>query len=328
MESFEALVADQSENQFTVGIRRLTLEDLPAGELLIEVAYSSVNYKDALACIPNGNIVKTYPFVPGIDLAGIVVSSEDGRFQKGDEVIVTSYELGVSRFGGFSQYARVPSAWAVKRPAGLSLKESMILGTAGFTAALSVHELERNGVAPDAGPVLVTGASGGVGSMAVAILSRLGYEVTASTGKTDMRDELVRWGAAQVVSRDEWIPEKPRPLDKQRWAAAVDCVGGKTLSAILSSIRCGGAVAASGLTGGAELATTVFPFILRAVKLIGIDSANTPMDLRRTVWERLAAEWKPGVLESMYSEISLDRIPETVTALLQGQSRGRFLVKV
>jgi acrylyl-CoA reductase (NADPH) len=293
---------------------------------LIKVRYSSMNYKDALACVPNGNIVKTYPFVPGIDLAGVVVSSEDGRFQNGDEVIVTSYELGVSHFGGFSQYARVPSAWAVRLPAGLSLKEAMILGTAGFTAALSVHELERAGLTPHAGPVLVTGASGGVGSVAVAILSKLGYEVTASTGKAEVRDELAGLGAAHVMPREELIPEKPRTLDKQRWAAAIDCVGGKTLSAILSSIRYGGAVAASGLTGGTELATTVFPFIIRGVKLIGIDSVYTPMNLRQRVWERLAVELKPAVLENMYTEISLEQVPDFVPTLLQGQSRGRVLV--
>jgi acrylyl-CoA reductase (NADPH) len=328
IQPFEALVVDKSGGDFCVGTRIMSLEDLPKGELLIKVAYSSVNYKDALACIPNGNIVKQYPFIPGIDLAGIVVSSEDERFQNGDEVIVTSYELGVGHFGGFSRYARVPASWAVRLPQGLSLKEAMILGTAGFTAALSVHELQQNGIRPESGPVLVTGATGGVGSIAVAILSKLGYEVVASTGKTDLHDDLLALGAARVISREAVIPDKLRALEKQLWAAAVDCVGGKTLSSILSSIRYGGAVAASGLTGGTELATTVFPFILRGVRLLGIDSVNTTMDMRREVWDRLAAELKPAALENMYTEISLQQIPDVVPSLLQGQSRGRLLVKI
>ncbi|MDB4867315.1 MAG: quinone oxidoreductase [Cohnella sp.] len=328
IQPFEALVVDKSGEDFSIGTRVMKLEDLPAGELLIQVIYSSVNYKDALACTPNGSIVKHYPFIPGIDLAGIVVESEDDRFRKGDEVVVTSYELGVGHFGGFSRYARVPASWAVKLPHGLSLKEAMILGTAGFTAALSVHELQQTGIRPESGPVLVTGATGGVGSVAVAILSKLGFEVVASTGKTELHEDLLTLGAARVISREELIPEKPRALDKQLWAAAVDCVGGKTLSAILSSIRYGGAVAASGLTGGTLLETTVFPFILRGVRLIGVDSVHTPMDTRKQVWDRLAAEWKPKTLERMYTEISLEQIPVVVPSLLQGQSRGRILVKV
>jgi acrylyl-CoA reductase (NADPH) len=328
MNSFKALMVDKADDQFTIETRLLNLEDLPAGELLIKVVYSSMNYKDALASIPNGNIVKQYPHIPGIDLAGIVVTSQDDRFQEGDEVLVTGYELGVGHFGGFSQYARIPSGWAVKLPQGLSLKEAMILGTAGFTAALSVHALQENGIHPGKGPILVTGATGGVGSISVSILAKLGYEVVASSGKSDMKDHLIRLGAKRVVSREELIPEKQRSLDKQLWAGAIDCVGGKSLSFILSSTGYAGVVAVSGLTGGIELATTVLPFILRGIRLIGIDSVFAPMEIRQAVWERLASELKPAALESMYTEISLNEIPEAVPGILNGQSRGRFLVKL
>jgi acrylyl-CoA reductase (NADPH) len=328
MNSFKALIVDKANDQFTIETRLLNLEELPVGELLIKVVYSSMNYKDALASIPNGNIVKQYPHIPGIDLAGIVVTSQDDRFQEGDEVLVTGYELGVGHFGGFSQYARIPSGWAVKLPQGLSLKEAMILGTAGFTAALSVHALQENGIHPGKGPILVTGATGGVGSISVSILAKLGYEVVASSGKSDMKDHLIRLGAKRVVSREELIPEKQRSLDKQLWAGAIDCVGGKSLSFILSSTRYAGVVAVSGLTGGIELATTVLPFILRGIRLIGIDSVFAPMEIRQAVWERLASELKPAALESMYTEISLNEIPEAVPGILNGQSRGRFLVKL
>ncbi|WP_210023594.1 MULTISPECIES: oxidoreductase [unclassified Paenibacillus] len=328
MKAFKALVVDQSGNDVISGIRELTFEDLPSGELLIQVVYSSVNYKDALACIPNGNVIKSYPFIPGIDLAGIVKASTDDQFQEGDEVLITGYELGVSHFGGFSEYARVSSKWAVKLPQGLSAKEAMIFGTAGFTAALSVQELQDGNVSADQGPILVTGATGGVGSMAVAMLAKLGYEVVASTGKADQKEHLMKLGAARVISREELVPEKIRSLDKQLWAGAIDCVGGKSLSYILSSTRYGGAVAVSGLTGGTELATTVFPFILRGIRLVGIDSVMASMEKRVRIWGRLASELKPVMLDSMYTEIALEQIPDVVQSILKGQSQGRTLVKI
>ncbi|WP_206424252.1 oxidoreductase [Cohnella candidum] len=328
LQPFQALVVDKADGEFRIGVRTRTEGDLPEGDLLIQVAYSSLNYKDALACVPDGNIVKRYPFVPGIDLAGIVVESRDDRFENGDEVLVTGYELGVAHEGGFSQYARVPAAWAVKLPDGLSLKEAMIYGTAGFTAALSVNELRHSGVTPERGPVLVTGATGGVGSMAVAMLAKLGYEVEAVTGKLDMRGELLRLGAARIVERSELVPDPSRPLGKQRWGGAVDCVGGDLLAAVLGGIRYGGAVAASGLAGGSGLPATVFPFILRGVRLIGIDSVLAPMDVRLETWMRLASEFKPDRLDAMYTEISLEQVPECVSAMLAGQSRGRWLVKL
>lgn len=328
MDTFQALVVDTLEGEVKIGPRMLTLSELPEGDVLVRVHYSSVNYKDALACIPNGNIVKQHPFIPGIDLAGVVVRSKDTRFREGDEVLVTGYELGVSHFGGFSEYASVAAEWLVKLPQGLTAKEAMILGTAGFTAALSVHELQRSGVAPDSGPILVTGASGGVGSISVAILAKLGYEVVASTGKPELESRLIELGASRIVSREALIPDKPRSLDKQVWAGSIDCVGGKTLSSLLSSIRYGGAVAVSGLTGGTELTSSVFPFILRGIRLIGIDSVYTPMEQRTRMWELLASEFKPAALNAMYTEISLEQIPAIVPVILKGESQGRLLVKL
>lgn len=328
MTAFRALVVDKTGEEVEVETRHMDLGQLPEQDLLVKVAYSSVNYKDALACIANGNIVKNYPFIPGIDLAGVVASSGSPLFQVGDEIVVTGYELGVSQFGGLSEYARVSSRWAVPLPKGLSMREAMILGTAGFTAALSVDALQASGVTPDGGPVLVTGSTGGVGSVAVSILSELGYEVAASTGKSGMADYLRRLGASRVIDRSEINPAETRALNKQLWAGAVDCVGGTTLSYIISSIKYGGAIAASGLTGGTEVPTTVFPFILRGVKLIGIDSVHTSMDTRKKVWQRLAAELKPQSLEMMHKEITLDQVRDVVPSLLNGQSMGRILVKL
>ncbi|RKP50070.1 acryloyl-CoA reductase [Cohnella endophytica] len=328
MDSFKAFVVEREGDIAKSGIREFRYEELPPGELLIRVSYSSVNYKDALACSPKGNVAKINPLVPGIDLAGVVVSTEDAAYAEGDEVIVTSYGLGVSHFGGYSEYARVPSEWAVMLPKGLTLKEAMIYGTAGFTAGMSVLALRENGIVPERGPVLVTGATGGVGSVSVAILAKLGYEVVASTGKMDAADELIGLGANRVIDREELVPQVSRSLDRQLWSGAVDCVGGKTLATVLSTLHYGGAVAASGLTGGTELATTVFPFILRGVRLIGIDSVFAPMAERRRVWELLASEYKPEALSTLSSEIGLDEVPSALSALLAGQSRGRVVVKI
>ncbi|PWA10752.1 oxidoreductase [Pueribacillus theae] len=329
MNSFRALVVDKTEDRFTVDIKNLSLEDLPDGDVLIKVKYSSVNYKDGLAGDPNGKIVRSYPFVPGIDLGGVVVTSKDPNFREGDEVIVTSYELGVSHFGGFSEYARVPSDWVVPLPKGLSLKESMVFGTAGFTAGLSIQGLEEHGVNPDKGSVLVTGATGGVGSMAVAMLAKRGFHVVASTGKESEHDYLKKLGAAEVISRADVSPEKVRPLDKQRWAGAVDPVGGNTLSYVLSTTKYGGAVAVSGLTGGAKVATTVHPFILRGVTLIGIDSVYCPMEKRRSLWEQLAANLKPdNLLDYISSEVTLEQLPSTLPEILKGKIRGRTIVNL
>lgn len=328
-ETFSALVVEKDENRFSAEIKMLSMEDLPEADVLIRVHYSSVNYKDSLASIPNGNIVKSYPFVPGIDMAGVVVSSKNPRFNEGDEVIATSYGIGVSHYGGYSEYARIPAEWIVPLPKGLSMKEAMIIGTAGFTAALSVQALEDQLITPNQGAVLVTGATGGVGSFAVAILSALGYTVEASTGKQTEHEFLMQLGATTVLSREEVYDGKIRALGKQRWAAAVDPVGGEQLAAILSQINYGGSVAVSGLTGGGNVPTSVFPFILRGINLLGIDSVECPMIKRQDVWQRLASDYKPANLEQLVAEeVTLDQLPDILPILLKGGATGRFLVKL
>ncbi|KPV42713.1 NADPH:quinone oxidoreductase family protein [Alicyclobacillus ferrooxydans] len=330
-DTFHSLVVRKDDTSFSVQVEEMTLDALPEGEVLIHVEYSSINYKDGLACTPNGKIVRSYPFIPGIDLAGTVAHSTDARFHDGDPVLVTGYNLGVSHFGGFSEYARVPADWVVPLPSGLSAKEAMVFGTAGFTAALSVYRLQSVGVTPDKGPVLVTGATGGVGSVAVALLAHQGYEVVASTGKMSEAEYLRQLGVKEMKSRSETSAESPKPLEKELWAGAVDPVGGSTLSYLLRTTRYGGAVAVSGLTGGTDVHTSVFPFILRGVNLLGIDSVFCPMDVRREVWAKLATEWKPKaeLFEAMTNrEIGLEGIPDAFPLVLQGQMRGRVVVKV
>lgn len=329
IQQFDALVVNKQDDQFTVNIQQLSLDDLPQGEVLIRVHYSGVNYKDSLAAIPNGNIVSSYPIVPGIDMAGVVVSSEDSHFKEGDEVIATSYGIGVSQSGGYSQFARVPAEWIVPLPDGLTMKEAMIIGTAGFTAALSVLRLEENNLTPELGSVLVTGATGGVGSFAVSILSKLGYSVEASTGKESEHGYLKAIGASTIVSREDVYDGKLRALGKQKWSGAVDPVGGEPLASVLSQIKYGGAVAVSGLTAGTSLPATVFPFILRGVNLLGIDSVNCPMDTRLKVWHRLATDFKLEDLEQLVQqEITLKELPDVLPTLLKGEARGRTIVKL
>lgn len=328
VDNFKALVVNQDESEFTVNIDTLDLDDLSKGDVVIRVAYSSVNYKDGLAAIPNGNIVRQYPHVPGIDLAGTVVSSSNKQFKEGDEVVATSYEIGVSHYGGFSEYARIPADWIVPLPKGLTLKEAMTYGTAGFTAALSILRLEQNGLRPENGPVLVTGATGGVGSTAVAMLAKLGYDVVASTGKSSEHDYLYSLGAKEIISREELQPNKIRPLDKQHWAGAVDPVGGDILAYVLSATKYGGSVAVTGLTAGPKLPTTVFPFILRGVNLLGIDSVYCPMEIRKHLWDRMATDLKPDLLSELTNEITLDGLPTTLKNILTGKLKGRTVVKL
>ncbi|MBN6889459.1 acrylyl-CoA reductase (NADPH) [Cytobacillus horneckiae] len=328
-QSFKALVVDKKDDQFSVDINKLEIKDLPEGEVLIRVKYSGVNYKDSLASIPDGNIITNYPMVPGIDLAGVVVSSENPTFKEGDEVIATSYEIGVSKKGGYSEYAKVPAEWVVPLPDGLSLREAMIIGTAGLTAALSVIRLEDNGASPEKGKVLVTGATGGVGSFAISILASSGYEVEASTGKEAAKDYLMKLGAATVVSREEVFDGKISALGKQKWAAAIDPVGGEPLAALLSQIQYGGSVAVSGLTAGTKLPSSVFPFILRGVNLLGIDSVYCPMETRKKAWQLLAGNYKPENIDDfIFQEVGLDELPEVLPTLLKGEARGRILVKI
>lgn len=327
-ESFQALVVDNA-GEFAVAVKRLELDRLPAGDVLVKVAYSSVNYKDGLACRPDGNIVKTYPHVPGIDLAGTVVASSDGRFAVGQQVLATGYGIGVSHYGGYAEYARLPADWVVPLPDGLSPKEAMIYGTAGFTAALSIERLEENGMSPEKGKVLVTGATGGVGSVAVAMLAKKGYSVAASTGKPAAADYLLALGADEIVSRQEVADGAGKPLNKQAWQAAVDPVGGASLAATLSKIAYGGSVAVSGLTGGTAVPTTVMPFILRGVNLLGIDSVFCPADRRRKLWNRMAEDLKPAKLEALLErEISLHELPGALTDILDSKMTGRAIVRL
>ncbi|SFP32111.1 acryloyl-CoA reductase [Salibacterium halotolerans] len=328
MSSFEALVVDKADDgNVSREVRKLTFDDLPEGEVLIKVKYSSVNFKDGMATISDNNIVKDYPMVPGIDLSGVVEESSDDRFSEGDPVIVTSYQLGTGHFGGFAEYARVPVDWVVPLPEPLTLEEAMIYGTAGFTAALSVMRLQEEGVTPEDGTVLVTGATGGVGSIAVAMLSNLGYDVAAGTGKSSEHDFLKGLGAAEIIDRDELQPETIRPVDKQRWAGAVDPVGGRTLSYVLSTLKYEGAAAVSGLTGGTDVPATVFPFIGRGITLTGIDSVNCPMPRRLDVWERLASDLRVGEsLKQIADYVSLQELPDTLDQILAGKVRGRKVV--
>ncbi|ULL13527.1 oxidoreductase [Paenibacillus sp. H1-7] len=327
---FQALVVEKEGDRFQAGVKELKLEDLPAGEVLIRVSYSGVNFKDGLACLSNGGIVRTYPHIPGIDLAGTVVTSADARFQPGQAVLVTGFDLGVAHFGGFSQMARVPADWVVALPPGLTAYEAMAIGTAGLTAAMSIDRLEHNGLAPGQGPVLVTGATGGVGSFAVALLAARGYEVAASTGKAAEHDYLRSLGAQDVLERSALEPEAIKPLEKQKWAAAVDPVGGRSLAYILASIRYGGSVAVSGLTGGGSVPTSVHPFILRGVSLLGIDSVQYPAERRYALWERLAADLKPtGHLERIGgTRIRLAEVPQYAADILQGRIKGRVVVEL
>ena len=325
---FQAFVAEQVGDRVERGVRRLSMTEMPPGEVTVRVDWSSVNYKEALATIPNGRVARINPLVPGIDLAGEVVASDDPEIAVGNPVLAHGYDIGVSRQGGYGEYNRLPAGWIVPLPDGLSSREAMAIGTAGFTAALSVARLEARGLTPTNGPVLVTGASGVVGRMAVSILLELGYETWASTGKPHVHDDLLGLGVSGILSREEVVAESSRPLESERWAAAVDCVGGATLPYLLRTLRYGGAIAASGNTGGAAFATTVFPFILRGVALIGIDSAAVPIDERRALWERLASDLRPRALGERVTEVTLDGLPAALDAILAGQAHGRWVVRL
>ncbi len=325
---FRAFVAEKVDDGVVRGVRELAAADLPDGEVDVRVAWSSVNYKDGLATIANGKVARISPLVPGIDLAGTVVASRSPAVAAGTEVIAHGYELGVSRHGGFAEYARVPAGWIVPLPDGLTLREAMAIGTAGFTAALSVARLEANGLDPADGPVLVTGASGGVGRTALAILVERGYEAWAATGKPAAHAELLALGAAGILSRDEVSADSTRPLEGERWAAAIDSVGAATLPYILRTLRWGGAVAASGNTSGAPISTTVFPFILRGVSLLGIDSAQVPIADRRRLWDRVAGDLRPRDLGAALTEVGLDGLDAALDGILGGQARGRWIVRI
>ncbi|MBF2638473.1 acryloyl-CoA reductase [Listeria welshimeri] len=328
MKSFQALFIEKEADNTSLHFRETTLDNLPENEVTIEVHYSGINYKDGLAVLPEGKIVNQYPFIPGIDASGVVIESKSDRFQVGDEVIVTSYDFGVSYFGGYSEFIRVPAEWVVPLPQDLSLKEAMILGTAGFTAALSVDALESSGVRPETGKIAVSGATGGVGSLSTAILAKRGFSVVASSGKKDAKDFLQKFGDSEVVSREAFQPEKIRALDKQLYAGAIDCVGGKPLSYLLTAVQYGGAVTTCGMSAGGKLDTTVFPFILRGVQLLGIDSVLCPMQKRTQIWQRLATDFKLANLDELATEINFQTLPEALHQVMNGGVTGRYLVKI
>jgi putative YhdH/YhfP family quinone oxidoreductase len=328
VDTLQALVARQTDDGIRTAVETLQYSDLPPGEVTIRVHYSSVNYKDALALTPKGGVVREYPIVPGIDLTGEVVSSESEAFAAGDLVLAHGYEIGTGRHGGYAEYARLPADWVVKL-GSLSPRDGAAIGTAGFTAALSVQALQQHGLRPEDGPIVVTGATGGVGSISIDLLAAAGYQVVASTGKPDAAERLRALGADEVIGRLPEDPDaKPRPLGKTKWAGAVDCVGGATLADVLSTIRYGGAVAASGLTGGAGLQTTVMPFILRAVALLGIDSVLMPIGPRRALWEQLGSSLKPQHLSDVSHDVDIKDVVEVIDEIRAGKYSGRAVVRV
>jgi len=324
--TFRAYVAEKVGDRVDRGVRDFAEADLPPGEVEIRVGWSSVNYKDGLATRVDGKVARISPLIPGIDLAGEGVASEDPAIAVGDSVLAHGYDLGVARHGGYAEYQRVPAGWVVPLVLGLSPRDAMAIGTAGFTAAMSVVALEERGLQPDAGPILVTGASGGVGGTALAILADRGYEVWAATGKPDEAGRLRALGAAGILSRAE-ITAEGKPLDPERWAGAVDAVGEATLPYVLRTLRRGAAVAASGNAGGAKLETTVFPFILRGVALLGMDSVPVPIARRREIWDWLATDLRPRELGVHATEVGLDDLDGALDGIVAGSARGRWVVR-
>ncbi|HLP97407.1 MAG TPA: YhdH/YhfP family quinone oxidoreductase [Sideroxyarcus sp.] len=314
----------KSQGRFT----DLTLDDLDAGEVVIKAHYSSVNYKDALAATGAGKVIRRFPCVGGIDVSGVVESSSDARFSVGEKVLVTGYDMGVAHDGGFAEYVRVPADWVVPLPVGLSLFEAMALGTAGFTAALAIHRLEQNELAPANGKVIVTGATGGVGSLSIRMLVQLGYHVVALTGKPTEQEYLRALGAREVLLRSEVDFSSKRPLEKALWAGALDAAGGDTLAWLTRTMQQDGAIASFGNAGGLELHTSVFPFILRGVKLLGVDSAATAMALRKRIWQRLAGDLRIEGIEQIAHRIAFNELPEACAKLIAGGAHGRAVVQI
>jgi len=305
----------------------VALDDLDPGEVVIRTHYSSVNYKDALAATGTGKVIRRFPCIGGVDADGVVEHSEDARFNAGDPVLVTGFGMGVEHDGGFAEYVRVPADWVVPLPPELTLFDTMAIGTAGFTAALSIYRLEQNELSPERGKVIVTGATGGVSSLAIQMLAQLGYHVVALTGKEGDHGYLKSLGAAEILSRNDFVMGA-RPLEKAQWAGALDAVGGETLAWLTRTMQQNGIIASFGNAGGVELHTTVLPFILRGVRLIGIDSAATAMPLRRKIWQRLATDLRPGLLSQIVHVTSFADLPQVFQSLLQGKSRGRTVVEI
>jgi acrylyl-CoA reductase (NADPH) len=324
---YKALVVEEVNGEFISGMKILNTDDLPKGDVLIQVHYSSLNYKDALSVIGNKGVTKSYPHTPGIDAAGVVVYSANDSFKPGDEVIVTGYDLGMNTAGGFGQYIRVPKEWVVMLPAGLTLKESMIIGTAGFTAGISISRLVEL-VKPIDGKVVVSGATGGVGSVALSILSKLGYQTVAISGKENEYDFIRSLGVTEILPRSQFIEVDKRPMLSAQYAGAIDTVGGAILENIVKTLRPLGAVTTCGSVSSTQLNMTVFPFILRGISLIGISAQNYPTSLRAGLWIKLATDWRPNCLVDLYTEISLYGINDAVKRILDGKLKGRTIIKM
>ena len=328
MNSFKALLIEERDGKVSSGLVRMDESQLDAGGVTIRVAYSSINYKDALAATGAGKIIRRFPCIGGIDMSGTVIESTDPRFKPGDRVVATSFDIGVAHHGGYAEIARVPGDWVVPLPAGLSLFDAMVLGTAGFTAALGIVRMEENGLRPEKGAVIVTGATGGVGSLAIDMLAKLGYHVVALTGKEAEAAYLRELGAAEVLLRESLDLSKIRPLDRGRWAGAVDNLGGDFLAWIASTMQQGGTIASIGLAASMSLNTTVAPFILRGVSLLGIDSGYIREPYRSGVWQRLASDLRPPHLENMARRIAFDDLPTAFEAFVAGRAKGRAVVEI
>lgn len=327
--TFKALrITETTDHTFQRQLIDRNINDLPLGDILIRVAYSSLNYKDALSATGHKGITRHYPHTPGVDASGIVVQSQHHAFQTGDKVLVTGYDLGMNTDGGFAEYIRVPADWVINLPSGLTTRTSMIYGTAGFTAALSLFKLQHSGLTPEQGEVLVTGATGGVGCIAVALLAKLGYHVVASTGKSTAHDFLHQLGATDIISREETLIGQERALLKERWAGVIDNVGGDILTNALKATRFGGHVSCCGLVASSHLNMDIYPFILRGINLLGVASADCPMSLRLQIWNLLAQQWSLPMLEDLVTECDLNNLNQYIDQILQGQIQGRVLVKV
>ena len=326
--SYRAFVVNKDDDDFTASVQTLDESSLPEGDVTVAVDWSDLNYKDGLACTPNGRVVVSYPMTLGIDFAGTVVESSDSRYAAGDAVVATGYDLGTGHPGGYAERVRLSGDWLAPRPEGMSSEEAMTLGTAGITAAMSIDVIEKAGIGPDAGPVIVSGATGGVGSTAVAMLAARGYTVHASTGKASEHEFLRELGASEILDREELAAESRRPIERERWAAGVDPVGGSTTVAILRQTKYGGVVALSGLTGGVGVETNVMPFILRGVSLVGIESVYWPGEDRPRLWARMAEDFSGrNLLDLVEARIGLEEVPEAASKILAGGVRGRILVR-
>ena len=325
--NFKAFVTEETEKGFTSSIKERSLNDLPAGDVLIKVLFSSLNYKDALSASGNKGVSRNYPHSPGIDAAGIVEESNFDDFSNGDEVIVTGYDLGMNTSGGFSQYIRVPKEWIIKKPDNFSLEESMAFGTAGLTAGLCVRKILLNGIKPEDGDIFVTGATGGVGTVAVMLLSKLGFDVIAITGKENQTDLLLSLGAKEVINRSEFEGEMKSPLSKPRWAGGVDAVGSDILSNLITATHQRAAIACCGMVGGINLNTSIFPFILRGLSLLGIDSAETLIEVKKEIWHNFATDWKLEKINDQIKDVSLEELDLEIKKILKGEQVGRIRIK-